>query len=123
VEKNQASSMGKGGASSTGKKSGGRGKGSSEKFHKAKPRGGSALRAAGGDEWLARDLRLMSKWLRRAHTLQSSSYSLQMDGSRTQTGWHGKQPPRKSREEIRSAYFNGTIKETLETFCPVSYTK
>jgi hypothetical protein len=123
VEKKQAASEPGEGSPSVEKKKRGRGKGSSARFQKAKGRGGKALKDAGGDEWLARDTRLLLKWLQRASILQSLTYSLEKDGSKTRTGWQGKPPPPKSRAEIRSDYFSGAIKATLETFYPVPYAK
>jgi hypothetical protein len=101
--------------SAANKKNGRRAKSSKQK----RRRGGVALREANGDQQVARDRRLLQSWLCKSDTYRTEAYSLQANGSRTSTGWNGRNPPPATQRQIRNDYFSGRINSTLSTFFPV----
>ncbi|KAF8160069.1 hypothetical protein B0H34DRAFT_858712 [Crassisporium funariophilum] len=99
------------------KKKSRRGKKSSE----TRPRGGAPILAADGDEKVAGERSLLLKWMKKADFHRTAAYSLQENGSRTQPGWNGRNPPPATRLELRRDYSTGKIYETLSRFFPVYY--
>ena len=88
--------------------------------HLSRKRHGRDLKSAGSNSD-SRKARIANKWARESVSYQTSGYSLLNDGSKTDTGWHGRAPPDKKKEEIRQAYWDGSIAQTLGTFFPVPY--
>ncbi len=122
--KRATTSAGPGGAPpAAAKKKNRRGKSSSRLFLTKRPRGGAAITDAAGDVWIARDARLLNKWLQKAGRFQSSGYSLDKDGSHAASGWQGRRPPPKDHSQIRKDYASGAIGVTLATFFLVPYTE
>lgn len=52
------------------------------------------------------------------HSLQ---FSIERDGLRTATGWHGQAPPLKTQLELAALYKSGQILDLLGSFFPVYY--
>lgn len=85
----------------------------------SRPRGGKALREAGGDSYAADTRRLQKKLVSRGDLYQTTSYSVERDGSRVSTGWQGRNPPPRARSEIRRLYGSKEMQTILESFFPV----
>jgi len=88
---------------------------------KSRKRGGTALQQAGGDEKVARQLRLRKKTLQHADVHTSANFSITADSNSSSTGWHGRLPPVKDHKAILQAYINGSIKELMTSFHRVFY--
>lgn len=86
-----------------------------------RPRGGASIRAADGDAKVAGERSLLLKWMKKADFHRTEGYSLEKNGSRTQPGWNGRNPPPATRFEIRQDYSSGKIYETVAKFFPVYY--
>ena len=85
----------------------------------SRPRGGKALKAAGGNSYVSDTQRLRKKLVYRADFYQTGSYSIEQNGSRVSTGWQGRNPPPRARSEIRRLYGTKGMQSVLETFFPV----
>ncbi|KAF9461602.1 hypothetical protein BDZ94DRAFT_1371116 [Collybia nuda] len=59
---------------------------------------------------------LLKHHVAQATIVHSSDVSLLRHGSRTLTGWSGRQPPKKTRQEILEMYLQGRIAELLSGF-------
>ncbi len=59
----------------------------------SRPRGGKALKEAGGNSYAADTHRLQTKLIYKADFYQTGSYSVQENGSRVSTGWQGRNHP------------------------------
>lgn len=84
----------------------------------SRPRGGKELKAAGGDAYAGDTKRLQKKLMSKGDLYQTSSYSVEQNGSRVSTGWQGRNPPRRARSEIRRLYGSKEMQEILEGFFP-----
>lgn len=86
----------------------------------SRPRGGVALKEAGGDLFVWDTIRLRAKLVAKSDLFQANGYSIQQDGSHTSTGWQGRNPPLVARKEIRALYRRPKdMQAVLETFFPV----
>ncbi|KAF8173480.1 hypothetical protein BJ912DRAFT_931921 [Pholiota molesta] len=83
------------------------------------PRGGAAIREAGGDTFLADTRRLLAKWIRKGDIFRTEAYTVLLNGKHVSTGWHGLNPSRRDRAEVRRDYLNGSIVDTVAMFFPV----
>lgn len=106
------------------KKRKGRGKPSSEAYkqrRRERRRGGRILKLANGDEFRARGIRLLLRWLGASKAYSSSSFSMIGHKSHVSTGWHGVEPVRTFRAQVRKDYFSGAIWKPLSQFFKVAY--
>ena len=91
--------------------------------------GASKRRARGGAEKQQRkvgcsekhDGRLRARVARQGEVVQSSHFSIELHGSRTATGWHGRAPPHATEKELVALYRTGEIRALLRSFLPVYF--
>ena len=74
---------------------------------------------AGGTEGPARTARLQEHSYTKGQVVQTS-FSIEMDGSASSTGWQGIALPKLTQEHILELYESGQINTLFASFCPIA---
>lgn len=83
--------------------------------------GGQHLWESGGDEALARQIRLQEQSYNQGTIYQNQQFSMELHASVMSTGWQRSPPPAWARNDIQRKWREGEIQEVVSTFCPVPY--